>query len=221
MVDDVYLDDRERADRVKQWWKENGLSIVGGAVLGLAAIFGWRTWQAQEQAHAEAAAQAFRSLQEQAQTLSLEEVGERMERFRTEFGDTPYASLAALEGALLYYRADEAAKAEPLYEFAIDKGEPVEVRDVARLRLARLQLDQGKFDAALATLDGVETDNYTALVSELRGDVLARQGRIEEARQAYETAREAQDRPTTPLLDQKIAALGSGILSKAAEEEES
>lgn len=216
MVDDVYLDDRERAERVKQWWKENGLSIVGGAVLGLTAIFGWRAWQQHQQSHAEAASAAYRSLQQQAQSLSVEEIGQRMEQFRTEFADTPYAALAAMEGALLYYRAGEPGKAEPLYRYAVENGEPAEIRDVARLRLARLQLARGEGEAALATLDSVEAagGSFEPIVQELRGDVLADMGRIEEARQAYEAAREASGGVTTQFLDLKIASLGSGILGR-------
>lgn len=215
MVDDVYLDDRERAERVKQWWKENGLSIVGGAVLGLAAIFGWRSWQASQQAHAEAASAAYQSFQQQAQSLNVEEIGQRMEQFRSEFSDTPYAALAAMEGAMLYYRAGEMDRVAPLYRFAIENGEPSEIRDVARLRLARLQLDRGEAEGALDTLNGVEAagDSFRPLVDELRGDVLARLGRTGEARQAYEAARDAASGSTTQFLDLKIASLGSGVLN--------
>lgn len=216
MVDDVYLDDRERAEKVKQWWKENGLSIVGGAALGLVAIFGWRAWQAQEQAHMESAAAAYESFQASAQMLSPEDIEARMEEFRSEFSDTPYAALAAMEGGLLYYRAGEAERAESLYRYAIQNARPPELRDVARLRLARVAMDRGNLEEALATLDEAEADSFANIVNELRGDVLARQGRTEEARAAYEAAREAGDGGTR-YLDLKIASLGSGILASEDE----
>lgn len=216
MVDDVYLDDRERAEKVKQWWKENGLSIVGGAALGLVAIFGWRAWQAQEQAHMESAAAAYESLQASAQILSPEDIEARMEEFRNEFSDTPYAALAAMEGGLLYYRAGEAEKAESLYRYAIQNARPQELRDVARLRLARVAMDRGNPEEALATLDEAESDSFASIVNELRGDVLARQGRTEEARAAYEAASEDGDGGTRHL-DLKIASLGSGILASEDE----
>lgn len=217
MVDDVYLDDRERAERVKQWWKENGLSIVGGAALGLVAIFGWRAWESSQQAHMESAAAAYESLQASAQALSVEDIDARMETFRGEYSDTPYAALAALEAGMLYHGAGETGKAEAQFRYAQENARPAELRDVARLRLARLAMDRGDLDAALATLDRMEADSFTAIASELRGDALARQGRTEEAREAYEAARDAAEGETTRFLDIKIASLGSGILEPGDE----
>ena len=39
------LTEEEQVEQLKKWWKENGLSIVGGVVVGLALVFGWRSWQ--------------------------------------------------------------------------------------------------------------------------------------------------------------------------------
>lgn len=217
MVDDVYLDDNERAERVKQWWKDNGLAIVGGAALGLVAIFGYRAWESGQQAHMEAAAGAFESLQASARTLSVEDLDTRMEEFRAQYGDTPYASLASLEAGVHYYRAGEPDKAASAFQYTIGNGNPAELRDVARVRLARLTMDRGELESALATLDQVEGESFASLVNELRGDALARLGRIEEARAAYQTARETSVGETTRFLDVKIASLGSGILEAGDE----
>lgn len=217
MVDDVYLDDNERAERVKQWWKDNGLAIVGGAALGLVAIFGYRAWESNQQAHMEAAAGAYESLQASAQTLSVEDLDTRMTEFREEYGDTPYASLASLEAGVQYYRAGEPDKAASAFQYTIENGNPAELRDVARVRLARLTMDRGELESALDILDQVEGDSFASLVNELRGDALARLGRIEEARAAYETARETSVGETTRFLDVKIASLGSGILEAGDE----
>lgn len=217
MVDDVYLDDNERAERVKQWWKDNGLAIVGGAALGLVAIFGYRAWESGQQAHMEAAAGAFETLQASAETLSAEDLDTRMTEFREKYSDTPYASLASLEAGVQYYRVGEPDKAESAFQHTIDNGNPAELRDVARVRLARLTMDRGELEPALAVLDQVEGESFASLVNELRGDALARLGRIEEARAAYETARETSVGETTRFLDVKIASLGSGILEAGDE----
>lgn len=217
MVDDVYLDDNERAERVKQWWKENGLAIVGGAALGLVAIFGYRAWESSQQAHLESASAAYESLQASAPTLAVDDIDSRMEDFRAQYGDTPYAALAALEAGLLYYRAGEVEKAVSSYRYTIGNGEPAELRDVARLRLARVTMDRGDPEGALDTLGRVEGESFSAIVNELRGDALARLGRTDEARAAYEAAREASVGETTRYLDLKMASLGSGILESEDE----
>lgn len=218
MVDDVYLDDNERAERVKQWWKENGLAIVGGAALGLVAIFGYRAWESSQQAHLESASAAYESLQASAPTLAVEDIDARLEEFRSQFGDTPYAALASLEAGLLYYRSGEPEKAVSAFQYTIENGEPAELRDVARLRLARVTMDRGELESAIAMLEQVEGDSFAAIVNELRGDALARLGRTDEARAAYEAAREASVGETTRYLDLKMASLGSGILEPGDED---
>lgn len=218
MVDDVYLDDHERAERVKQWWKQNAPSIIGGAVLGLVAIFGWRAWQTYQAEQAAVAAAQFEQFTQRAQALSTEEVSRRVEEFKSEFGGTPYASMAALKGASLQYETGNIERAMADYRYVIEKGEPKRLRDVARLRLARLQLDQDELDAALQTLSVVNSPEFAAAVDELRGDVLVRQGRLDEARAAYESAREAAGPAGSRFLDLKITSIGSGILAPGTEE---
>ena len=44
MAFDAY-DDYEQGERVQQWLRQNGLSIVIGIVIGLVAIFGWQQWR--------------------------------------------------------------------------------------------------------------------------------------------------------------------------------
>ena len=46
-IDDL-LDEHEQGQRVQDWLRRNGLSIVGGVVLGIAAIWGWKNWQASQ-----------------------------------------------------------------------------------------------------------------------------------------------------------------------------
>ena len=40
----AYLEEEEQIEAIRNWWKENGRSVIAGAVLGLAAIFGWQGW---------------------------------------------------------------------------------------------------------------------------------------------------------------------------------
>ena len=47
-----HLTDEEQVEALKKWWRENGKSVVGGVVLGLALVGGWRGWQYYEQTRA-------------------------------------------------------------------------------------------------------------------------------------------------------------------------
>jgi len=65
------------------------------------------------------------------------------------------------------------------------------IKPIAGLRLARVLNDQGKADEALAQLGKISNDAFKAQVAEVRGDILHKQGKAEEARDAYQAAADA------------------------------
>jgi predicted negative regulator of RcsB-dependent stress response len=88
---------------------------------------------------------------------------------------------------------------------------------VARLRLARLQVEQAKYDEALKTLEG-DVGAYAGPYAHVRGDALLRKGDTAGALREYRLAREELAKvaesgagsETTALLDLKINDLQGG-----------
>jgi predicted negative regulator of RcsB-dependent stress response len=72
--------------------------------------------------------------------------------------------------------AGDLAAAEAKLARVADGSKDPDLRTVARLRLARVQLAQGRYDAALASLDAAATPAIDARVLELKGDVLLAKG---------------------------------------------
>jgi predicted negative regulator of RcsB-dependent stress response len=78
----------------------------------------------------------------------------------------------------------------------------------ARLRLARVQLSQGKPDEAIKTLDATEPGAFAARYAELRGDALLAKGDRDGALKQYRSARASgSDTVDAELLDLKISEL--------------
>jgi len=48
---EVYETEEQQVEAVKKWWKENGTSLIIGAVIGLSAIGGWKYYQSEEEVH--------------------------------------------------------------------------------------------------------------------------------------------------------------------------
>ena len=79
---------------------------------------------------------------------------------------------------------------------------------IARLRLARVQLAQGKADDALKTLDAAKPGAFAARYAEVRGDALLAKGDRAGALKAYREARGgAASTLDSGLLDLKIGEL--------------
>jgi predicted negative regulator of RcsB-dependent stress response len=213
MVDE-YLSEREQAEQLRGWLRENWIWLVAGVALTVGGYFGYGAWQSRQESRAVAAGQQLAAM------LDAIGAGKRDEGLRiageltSEFADTPYADQATLVLARLDVDAGELAAAETRLAGVAGSSKDPDLRIVARLRLARVQLAQGRYDDALKTLDAVETPAVDARVLELRGDVRLAQGDKAAALAEWRKAEAAADPASgaqvdTELLRIKIDELGA------------
>ncbi len=106
-----YETDEEKVEVIKKWWKDNGLSVIAGTVLGLGAIYGWRFWTDYRDNVAGQASSAFEQLLSEDPMTQPEAVVKQADALKKEFGSTPYAGLSDLIAAKALYRAGDAAAA--------------------------------------------------------------------------------------------------------------
>ena len=96
---------------------------------------------------------------------------------------------ARLALARLHMDRNENEDAERYLSQVADDPTSVEMGQVARLRLARVQLHREQYDAALASLSDIDENSaYAPRYHEVRGDVYAARGDTAQARTEYETA---------------------------------
>ena len=182
MIDPRYSED-EQAERLKEWWKNNGTSAIVGVVIGVSAIVGVNLWRSYTQTQAETASSLFTQLlssQEEAQQLGNE--------LLTDYGNTPYAALAALYLAKMNYEEGDTEKAETMLSWALENSKQVSNQHVARLRLARVYLDTDRVGEAEKLVDIEKFDGFDSEYKELLGDIAMLKGDAERARSAYEEA---------------------------------
>jgi predicted negative regulator of RcsB-dependent stress response len=106
--------------------------------------------------------------------------------------------------------ANELDKAVVGLKFVMDNTADEELKLIARLRLARVQAAQGKYDDALATLKVEAGNEFAPRIADTRGDVLLAKGDRDGALREYLAARAtpADGRVDFDLLDLKIRDLG-------------
>jgi predicted negative regulator of RcsB-dependent stress response len=205
---DIY-DQHEQGERVRSWLKDNGTAIVSGVAIGLAAIFGYHQWQGHRINQAHTAAELYEGSRQAADAeAATPEADAARGQLRGEHGRSGFAILAALEQAQSQLHAGDAEGAAATLTWARDQAREPALRSLAALRLSRLQLAAGQGDEALASLEAVTGDGFTAERAELRGDVLVQLGRIEEARAAYLDAQAAGPADATALA-MKMAEHGA------------
>jgi predicted negative regulator of RcsB-dependent stress response len=105
-------------------------------------------------------------------------------------------------------------------QWVVEKG-PAVHSTLAKVRLASVLLEENKHDEALKLLDQVKDDGFASMAADLRGDILASQGRRDEARAAYQNAVEkASDRSPLKALSQAKLDAAGGSTAKPAEKKD-
>ncbi|HYG31661.1 MAG TPA: tetratricopeptide repeat protein [Methylophilaceae bacterium] len=181
------LEEQEQIDAFKAWWRANGnkvLVVVGVAVACFIGVQAWKSQQANQAVEASARYQELTQT-DPADTKTIQGISsELMEKYSA----TPYAGRAALMAAKANYRAKDIQSAKAQLDWAIKNAKETQVQAIAKLQLATLQYEEKNYDAALETLSGNIDEGFTGLYSDLKGDVLAAQGKTEDAKAAYKEA---------------------------------
>ena len=207
-------DAHEQGEVVKKWLSENGSAIVMGLVIAFGGLFGFKQWQGWQESNKQAASAEFEVMSELLAVGQLDAAMSNFQNLKDDHSGSPYASLAALQMARARLDARQEDLAVNLYQFVMENGHPRALSVVARERLARLKLDQGQAEEALALLQGEpDITGFESRFAEVRGDIHYSQGKTEEAIAAYLEALEtleagAGDRAALVL---KLESMGAEI----------
>lgn len=185
---EIYSSEEQQVEAIKRFWQEYGKAILGGVVLGLAALYGFRFYQAEQRDSAEAASGKFSQLIEQRDAGASEDWLAQAQGFIAASKGDNYAVLAALLAAKDAVALQQYDKAAEQLNWVLANAKQPELLAVTQLRLARLQREQGNLEGALSTLAKPMPDSFAAIQAELKGDILVQSGKLPEAKAAYQQA---------------------------------
>jgi predicted negative regulator of RcsB-dependent stress response len=185
---DELLSDNEREEALRQWWRDNWAWIVGGVVLGVGLLVGWNYWGSHRQRQAESAGQLYSDIEAAVAAGDAAKAQEKLTVLIGDFDSSEYAHQGRLLVAKTHVEAAKFAEAEALLRTVADKSKDEELAAVAKLRLARLLIQEGKHDDALKLLEPLTTGGFSAQAREIRGDALFAKGDSEGARAEYAAA---------------------------------
>ena len=197
-----YLSEEEQIARLKSWWDENGVMLVAAIVVGIGGIVGWRYYDTTRTEDIAAAADLYADYlvaEGETRDAAAAAVGERIP-------NTAYHALVILRGASTSVEAEEFETAAAQLSEALAAAPTEALKDLVRVRLARVQQQLDRSDAALATLAEVRGEGYRPVVAELKGDIHLERGERALAHEAYQSALDALgDGSQKPLLELKVA----------------
>ncbi len=205
MADFDLKTDEEKAEELKQWWKDNGTSVIVGIALAIGGMFGWQQWQAHKKTQAEGGSRLFAKLSDdKADSTKI------LKQIQTEYGSTPYSTLAALMAAKQNCTAEKPDTEACISELRqATKSDQPEIADIAKLRLARMLLSNKQLDEAETLINSKLPAAYAALVDEIKGDIYVAKNQPGKAREAYDRAILSASGQSVEFLKMKRDDLGT------------
>ncbi|QRP65630.1 tetratricopeptide repeat protein [Rhodanobacter sp. FDAARGOS 1247] len=199
-------DKYEQSELVQKWLRENGVSIIVGIAIGLVGIFGWQQWRKHQAGNEAEASQLYQQVQIAQASGKTDAAAQLTDQLMKDYGKSPFAVFAVSDRAKQQVEAKQFDKAEASLEWAESHATEPVLKSLTQLRKAQVEMASDNGKAALATLDKIPADSYQGLAQELRGDVLVKLGRPDEARKAYQAAMSAlgEEAPQRGALQMKI-----------------
>src|SRR5262245_61949505 len=124
---------------------------------------------------------------------------------------TLYASMGALTAARFYFDRNDLKSAKVQLQWVVDNSPSEEMRDLGRLRLAAVLIDEKAYDEALKLLNAAHAPSFEGQYAAMRGDVLVLKNQPADARAAYKLALEKagkQDGAFRETVRMRLDALG-------------
>lgn len=200
MALDELLDEHEQSEKVRDWLRNNAFGLIGGLVLGVAIIGGWKWWQNHQHHQRLQMSEAYYGTLESIEAGDLDQAATRAAGLQ----GGAYAAIVALDLAKAQLDAGDRDAAIATLR-AASSAEPG-LGAVIQQRLARLLVDAGNGEEAIALLAGAED----AASLETRADAKLALGRSDEAREDYMAALRQMDvaAPQRQLVELKLAEVG-------------
>jgi predicted negative regulator of RcsB-dependent stress response len=183
-----YLTEQEQVELLKQWVKQYSLVILAGLLISFATISGWRYWQARQLRtlhHASAVYDEMLTARAQNNSATTQVQSEKL---FTHYSGTTYAQMAALMLARDAVYLKNFAEAEKQLKWVIAHSDVRSFRQIARIRLARIYINENKADESLEVLNKVDDKSFNGLTDEVRGDAWLAKHDNAKAREAYQSA---------------------------------
>ena len=203
------LEEQEKIDGLKSWWEAYGTLVMVVIATFIASMAGVKMWNYYQQQQIEQAAELYSSLLQIEAGGDTRKISDAAQLVMTGFPGSGYASRAALISARASFEGGDVQNAKSRLQWTLDNTKEDELKDLVRLRLAGLLLDERKYDDALRLLDTKHGESFVGLYGDLKGDVLTAAGKVTEARVAYQMALDKMGKKGTyhNIVQMKLDAL--------------
>lgn len=183
-----YLTEQEQIEQIKKWLKQYGPTIIMGIVLALILTTSWRYWQSYRTKTLLHASNIYDEMLTKRAQSDQDNALVQAKKLLTHYSNTPYAQMAAMMIARDAVLKKNYPEAITQLTWVIDHSNTRSVKQIARIRIARIYITDNKADAALDLLKKIEDTSFKGIIDEVRGDAYYTLNDGKNARKSYEMA---------------------------------
>ena len=205
------LEEQEQVAELQAWWTQYGNLVVSAITAAAIAFAGWQAWRWYERSQASQAGALYDTLARAANAGDAKALRDAAGALLENYPRTLYASMGAFNAARFYFDRKDLKSAKAQLQWVVENGRQGEFRDMARLRLAAILLDEKAYDDASKLLDEPHDASFDAQYAAAKGDVLVAKNQGDQARAAYRVALEKAGAGNTPFRESvrmRLEALG-------------
>jgi predicted negative regulator of RcsB-dependent stress response len=208
----TYLTEEQQVELLKAWWKKNGNFAFGVLFLSIVLSLGLHFWFKHREAKLERGSAHYEVM---LSALVNDDVATTMREanlLKDDYSHTPYAAFASLIFARNDVYQEKYSDAEVQLTWVMNHGNTNSLREIARLRLARIEIQLNKPQEALKVLNKINDSGYMPMIDEVRGDSYLALNQTDKAREAYQKAVDLLPNYAVarPLLTMKLNDLATG-----------
>jgi predicted negative regulator of RcsB-dependent stress response len=203
------LEEQEQLASLKAFWSKYGNVLTWVVIIALASYAGYNYWNAHIRTQSTEASGLYDELLVSVQAKDNVKAQRIATDIKTRYESTAYAQMAAMGAAKTAFDANDLKTAKAQLQWVIDHGDDA-YKALARLRMSAVLLDEKAYDDALKMVAAVDGAQYKALAADRKGDILAAQNKLADARTAYLAALAAMDKndPGRQLVAFKLDSIG-------------
>jgi predicted negative regulator of RcsB-dependent stress response len=182
------LEEQEQLDQLKHFWNKYGNVITWLLIVVMGSYAGWNGYQYWQKQQSTKAAALFDEVERAASSGDTSKLERSLNDMRDRFPGTTYAAQSALLAGRTFQQAEKTDAALSALQWASENASDGASVQLARLRLANLQIQQKAYDEATKTLAKPFTPAFSGLALDIQGDIFMAQNKPLDAVKAYTDA---------------------------------
>jgi len=164
------LSDKEQIELLKKWWNDYGKSILLAVFIGLGAGYGWRYYHAEKNQRLDSASKVYWKMLDSDRARLSKQANAAAGTLVLKYPKTVYATVAQFMLAKNAVQRQDYKEAIECLDWVMKHSRDALFQDMARLREARVLIQEKKNKAALALLNDIHDNAFQPVLTRIRQD---------------------------------------------------